>query len=306
MRIHKKAFSMNLATGGAVALLMALTACGGSAGSTDAASSSAGHDKALMALIPSDWKGRDVKAGTHSVIPWTYTDASGKVSSGVLLDVWAEIKKRTGVNITPTVVPFSGLIPGIQSSRFDLGGPVGDLPERQAAFDMVDVVTDRISVLAKAGSGFAPKQVQDLCGHSLAVAAGGLQAEQVVTISKQCVSDGAKKVDVLTLPTGDAAVLAVESGRVDGWLGLAFVHSTMANAKPTLAAFPLTNADTVGQGVNKQAIMVKKGDGSAKFLQAAYLAMEKDGTLAKIYDKYGVGDLTPKSDEIQINAGTDK
>jgi polar amino acid transport system substrate-binding protein len=305
MQGRRSSFLRKSLLGSTAALLMTLTACGGSDEPAAAGGDPASYDKALTALIPADWQGREVQAGTHNVIPWTYTDASGKVDRGVLLDIWAEIKKRTGVEITPNLVPFSGLIAGIQSSRFDLGGPVGDLPERQVDFDMVDVVTDRISILAKADSDFAPQGVADLCGRTIAVVAGGLQAEQIVAVNEKCAADGKEEAEVLTLPTSDAAVLAVESDRAEGWLGLAFVHSTMASDKPTLAAYPLGDADTVSQGVNKQAIMVVKGNGDAEFLLAAYQAMEKDGTLAKIYEKYGVGDLTPTADELQINAGTD-
>ena len=268
--------------------------------------SAAGLDPDLVKLIPPSWKGKEtsiIGAG-HLVQPYTYVDASGAVNEGVLLDLWAAVKERTGVIVTPQVVDVTTLITGVKSGRFQMGAPLGDFKERQADYDFLDLVSDRISVLAKSG-GFAPKVMADLCGHTMTSVSGGQMLVLVGVISSDiCEKSGKAKININPLPSNQAVDLALLAGRVEGTLDLAFVNGAKAVHNKDFAAFPLEDGASIPKGASLQGIMTPKGSGTAEFLQAVLQKMQKDGSLMALFQKYGAGYLAPTYDKITINGAT--
>lgn len=304
MKLHKERPGIRTLANSLAVLSLVIAGWGvGHAAAPNPKTSAGTIDAELVKLIPASWKGKEssIIGATHLAQPYTYADPSGKVNDGILFDLWAEVKKRTGVTITPQIVDVTTLITGVKSGRFQLGAPLGDFKERQKDYDFVDIVSDKISVLAKKG-GFAPKVIADLCGHTMTSIAGGQMLVILGNISTDvCEKSGKQKITINPLPSDQAAVLAVQSGRVEGTLELSFVSGARAVHNKELQAFPLADGASVPKGASLQGIMTPKGSGTAQFLQAVLQKMQKDGSLRALFKKYGADYLAPTYEQITIN-----
>lgn len=179
---------------------------------------------------------------------------------------------------------FDTFIPGLKNGRYN------------ASFTSFIATADRlkeIDILTyyNVGTGFAVKTASgikigkdtDVCGHSVAVIAGGAFIQQIEGIN--CAGAGLAPVDLKTFPSEAAAKLAVDSGRVE-------IYSTSANQlgyfiKQTGGDFQIQSfvymPTPEGAGITK-------GSGLGPVLKEAMDSLIKSGVYKAIMNKWGIHD----------------
>jgi polar amino acid transport system substrate-binding protein len=139
-----------------------------------------------------------------------------------------------------------------------------------------------------------------LCGLKTAVQQGLDLAEQLQsTINPHCTKNGKEPVDVQQFPSGDAALLALYSGRVDFVLNDYAAADALQKAAPKplrLVTNPLLQKYYNGMIFNKEDTQLQQA-----FL-AALKAIVADGTYEKIMKKWGLPDLMLTEPGINVAA----
>ncbi len=283
-----------------------LTACGSSSSSSTAASASpaaatlpAGADAKLNAMLPADVKSSGVitAALNAEYPPYEYVGTDGKTLEGIDPDLMAATSKLLGVKIKMVNIPWSSVLPGVQSGRYPLAwSDATDLKSRQKTMDILDYVRQGHNFLFKAG-GTPINTIADAAGKTIAVNQGSDAVGYVESLSKQLVGQGKKAIVMKTFPTQDTAVLAVKSGRVD-----AMVASTEGNA---WAASKSNGALMTGGPVSftgVSGIVFPKNSPLLQPIKAALEQLRANGTYDSIMTKWGL-----KENEVPqftVNGGT--
>lgn len=207
---------------GAAAAAVALTLAGCSSGtSTDSNSSNAPADGAiaeLHAMLPENIRQSGViKLATDaSWPPCEYLENNKMI--GFEPDLWNAIAAKLGVKVEAESIAFDGLIPGVQSKRYDMAMEcLTDNEERQQQIDFVDMFYSTIGTLVPKDN---PHGVSDdplsLCGLKLATVTGSDLAGYVDSIiNPLCVDNGRPPTDAQEFPAQAQVMLALNSKRVD-------------------------------------------------------------------------------------------
>lgn len=268
-------------------LAVSLTACGADDSDTGDSGSGtpAGADAAVRATLPADF----VKGGTFKVAlfenapPDAYHEGDQIV--GWQADMAREVGKVFGVKTE--IVPsanFDSLIPGLQAKRFDASfSSFYITPERLKVADFATVGSVGTGFGTAAGSGLSIDETTDLCGTSAATLAGSTFINQLKTISGQCQAAEAKPIQVQTYPNNSDGVLAVGTGRAQ-----VFVTSSNELAALITQSNGKVRAGRLIYEKQQLAEAFVKGSPLAPAAVAALNVLIKNGTYAKILDKYGV------------------
>lgn len=278
-----------------------MAACG-----SDQESSSGDPDDTSSApladAVPESWQGRDIQFGQHIYPAWTEADTSGKINGGVLYDLGTEIAGHSGLTVSQQSGDLDSFIASLQSGRMDIVGVTGSTVEREATYDIIGFYADGPGVLTPNSDDFAPAELLDLCGHQIAVISGGTQSTQIPVVDELCVAAGQPKTETLQLPEADAAILAVQSGRVEGFFTSRSATEATAHANDDFAARTLSDAETLPGGKVYDGIMVRKGGGEAEFLLQVVEDLFESGRLAEILQDNGLS--APAESDIGINLAT--
>ncbi|WP_456696691.1 ABC transporter substrate-binding protein [Aeromicrobium sp. P5_D10] len=284
----------------AVAFLV--SGCGSSEpGSSDESSK---RDPELAKLLPQ--KVRD--AGVLTVAtdpqypPCDFINESGKVD-GFNHDILMAIAPRLGIKIEQPSIAFDGLLPGVQSGRFDAAMEcITDNVERQKSVQFVDYAYATKSVMTTADNkrGLTENPLT-ACGLKAGVQTGTEFVEDAKLFSKNCVSEGKPELKVTNFPTAGDQNTALQSGRID----FAFTNTATGvwQAKSSDGDFevipsPLLSRTYVGIVVGPEA------DDTAKALLGGLEAIIADGTYAKIMDEWDLSDIA--LDKPGINLATER
>ena len=232
--------------------------------------------------------------GTSNDAPLSYIDSKTNEAAGVLPDILREVLKREGIEAKLEVVamPFSSLIPAVQSGRIELMGDAMYVrPARAKIMDFSDgIFFNPESLDVAKGNPKKLHTIADLCGNAAGTYEGTVYVDMLKKASAAC--PAGKPIDLHLYPTIQNAFADLSTGRIDA----AVVDSTLsayALQQNKALAFELVGdyvpedkADTIcAFGVLK--------DSSPKFIAAFnkdYAAMKADGAAAKLFDKWG---LTP-------------
>lgn len=281
-----------------------LGACGSSPNSSGAASSSApstssGADSKLHAMLPADIQSSGVinTALNAEYPPYEYVGADGKTLEGIDPDLMAATGKILGVKFNLINIPWSSVLPGVQSGRYPLAwSDATDLKSRQATMDLLDYVQQGHNFLFLA-NGTPITTADSAAGKTIAVNQGSDAVGYVESLSKQLVAAGKSAIIMKTFPSQDTAVLAVKSGRVD-----AMVASTEGNA---WAASHSGGTLVVGGPVTFTGMSAIVFPKNSPLLQPIKLALDElraNGTYEQIMSKWGLKDsMIPN---FLLNGGT--
>lgn len=233
--------------------------------------------------------------------PFEYRDSVTNEIIGIDPALARAIADKLGVKIDFKVIGFDTLIPGLDAGRFDVAmSDIGDSKDRRAKVDFVDYARTLDELLVAKGSPLvAASSMNDLCGKSIAAQLGTLEIGWLQSASKDCVGEGQAKIDVKVFPGSPQALLALTTGRVDGFLSdsvaAGFTMKTTAGSKLAIAKLRYEYGGLLG-------IAVPKGDVDLqKALTSALGEIMDDGTYGKLMAKYGLSDLT--LDAPQLNQG---
>jgi len=268
-----------------------------STSSTPAASS--GGNPTVTALVPAALKSKGTLtvAADASYAPNEFIASDGHTVIGMDADLMKAIATAMGLKIKIVNATFDSIIPGLASGKYDVGASsFTDTKEREKTVDFVDYLTAGESFYTKASGGTDISTIADLCGHTVAVERGTTEQADANTQSKKCKAAGKPAVTVLPFADQNGANLALVSGRAQ--LGFADSPPAEYQVKKSNGQFKL-----VGQSYANApyGLAVPKNGGLAKPIQAAILALMKDGQYKAILTHWGVQAGAIPASQVKIN-----
>jgi len=293
----------------ACAALVVLAGCGsgGDGSSSSAGPASAGaaassaipaptKDDALAAKVPQSIAadGKIVFGTDASYAPNEFTAPDGTTIIGMDVDLGTAVAQKLGLQAEFQNSAFSGIIPGIQGGKYELGMSSFSVnPERVQTVDMVSYFTAGTSVAVKAGN---PDNINadDLCGRSVGVQAGTVQVDDLAARNQKCTADGKPAIQVSELQAQTDVTLALTANRIVAFLADSpvvdyAIKTTDGGIEAVGAAY-----DTAPYGI----VLNKGQDEFAQAVQGAVKSLMEDGTYLQILDKYGVANGAIPSSEI--------
>ncbi len=284
-------------TSSAAASSESSSAAGSSAASSEQSSSAASSSDASSAssssAAPADLglmtPGTLVVGMNLQFKPQMYLDDAGK-PAGYDVDLLNLLAKDLGVKLDIQNLDFNGLIPGLQSKKFDMvsvGLTATD--ERKKVIDFSREYVPYTSVLAvKQDDNSAPEIATYNKAGMIITALQGSSGEQLA-------KDTFPNATVNGFPDQNAALLEVATGRANGSVLEDYILAQFQKANPNklkVAALP----EPLALGYGNWA--VQKGNaGLVAALNAFLCKAQNDGTLAELYKKnFGVSDF-PKMPE---------
>lgn len=255
-------------------------------------------NQALADLLPADIQDAGVMtlATDPTDPPLEFFDESNDIV-GAEVDLAAAIGIVLGIEIELVSSKFDAIIPGVEAGRFDgaLSG-FADRVERQELVDFVDFYTTSRGYLIATGTMPDLADATDLCGFTVAVAAGTTMADAIDGLNDTCAADGKEPIDGQIFPDQSAGVLAVKSGRAD--LTILSGHASLAIAQASDGELDVVLRPNEGTDIN--GILLRKGDLTAS-VQPAIQQLMDSGALLEIMTKWNLQDLALS--EATINAG---
>lgn len=269
----------------AMAALCAV-ALGGTARADEEITATVTTDPALHDLLPQKIRDAGVinlATDAHHA-PCDFLMEDNKTFTGWEEDFRQALGKKLGITIKPTSIAFDGLIPGVQSGRYDAAMQcISDTPAREEQVDFVDVSISSNGIYALETSDVTEDPLS-LCGLKSGNQTGTTYGQTVSNIlSPYCVEQGKEPIAKNEFGSQDATILALLSGRVDFLVNDASSAKYIrANAKKPLK---LVVPDILPRWVN--GIVVQKGDTElAEALLAGTQAILEEGTYDKVMEKW--------------------
>ena len=279
-------FPKTLAVVALATAVLAAAGCGGDGDDAPDSATPAASAGAIAAELPEDIKSKGTLtvAADATYPPNEFLAEDGKTIVGVSPDLGDALAKVLGVEVEWVNAPFDGILPGLAAGKYDIGfSSFTDTKEREQTVDFVTYYSAGTSFFVLADGGPQINRLKDLCGHTIAVQKGTVQADDATAQADKCELAGDPSLKVLVLPDQPAANLALSSGRAD-----------VAMTDSPVAAYQVEKSDgrfkLVGEayGTAPFGIAVPKGSGLAQPLLRAVKAIMRDGSYDKVLRKWGV------------------
>ncbi|MGY5036094.1 ABC transporter substrate-binding protein [Streptomyces sp. 900116325] len=302
----------------AVVALVTVTACndGSDTGKTAAigpvevAGVTVTKDKALHDALPDSIK----KSGTVRVatdVPYPpfemFVSEGGKELTGLDYDLGQALGAKLGVKFAFTPQKFDGIVPALQAGKFDAAlSAITDNKDRQKVVDFVDYSQSGSGILVAKGNPRKITTLTDLCGTEVGVQAATNQLKLLTQTQAKCTAAGKKKISISTYPKDSDAQLALRSGKVVADVLTKPAAGWTAKTADAGSAFELVEDPQAPGGYNASPngiAISKKLPELTVAVQKALQALLDDGTVTKIFDKYGVASIAVK--EATRNAAVD-
>lgn len=272
---------------------VSLAACGGSSGGSSSDSSSeASSTGSEGAALPSSLSS-GLKVGMDISYPPMEFYENGEEVTGIDPAVAEAIAEKLGVPLEIQNIAFESLIPSLESNRISMIiSGMKDTPERQQKLNMIDYFETTLALIVKKGNPEGITNLKTLCGHSSGQVSGTITVALVEEASKECENGSSIKVE--TFASNSAVNLAILAGRVDANLedgvSLEYVANT-AEGGNAYETFPQPELGNEYFGI----ATVKDEPEVTEAIAKAYKEILEDGTLAKIYKKWGYSQSLPSS-----------
>jgi polar amino acid transport system substrate-binding protein len=207
-------------------------------------------------------------------VPWEFEDKSGQLV-GFEIELVNEIGKRLNRKVEFVNTPFTGLFPAVLSNRIDAAvSSITITPKRLETLDFAQPYYDSDqSLTVKASSGIT--SLKGLKGKVVAVDTGSTGDIWV----KQHMQEYGFK-DVRRFEGLNPAMLDLTAGRFDGYISDIPATLYYTKDKPDLKV-----VERIKTG-EQYSIMFAKGSPLRDQFNEQIADLKKDGTLAKIYEKW--------------------
>lgn len=245
----------------ALTMLLALAACGNGNSDTNTASGSAEKTTVTVATSP-------------DFPPFESLDGSEVV--GIEVDILQAITGKLGLEMQLEQMDFESVIPGVQAGKFDIGmSGITITADRQKNCDFTQpyflasqaiVVTPDSDITCKA----------DLEGKTVSVQTG-------TTAEEYCMENG---YEVLAFAANNDAAAALTSGKAAAWVVDNEVGVALAAQQGLVVLDEAMTSEPYAFAFAKDSALTAQFDEALGELLA-------DGTVAAIFEKYGVLYVAP-------------
>nr|WP_257019271.1 ABC transporter substrate-binding protein [Streptomyces sp. TLI_235] len=253
---------------------------------------------AVAALLPEDVrKSGTLRLGGAVGTPPSafYPDPAKKSPAGLDVDIADAVGKVLGVTVRREDAAFETILPALGSGKYDVGtGNFGVTTARLKTIDFVTYIDD--------GQGFAVRkddtrlqQVTDLvqlCGLTIGTGAGTTFETTLDARKNVCADAGRKPYEVRAFSDNGAVLTGLQQGRID------VVMSTI-NGLRHQAAQPAAGTRFLGEFHRLDVgFAFRKGSPLTPAFQGAVNQLIKDGTYARILQKWGTEDSAVTASQI--------
>lgn len=286
-----------------LAVLLAVTACGGTVTGGQATdipktqntrdiSEGVQADPAAVALLPASYKakGELTVAMDLSSPPMTFLAEDNTTPIGVNPDLARLVAKKLGLKLKFVNTAFDTIIPGIDGGRYDFTATtMSATEERLKVLDMINYLKGGSAVAVPDGN---PQNLSNdsLCGKNIAVTKGSTQQlKHLPNVSEwTCTSQGKPAINAVTLPNVQEALTQLDSKRVDGVFydasGLAWAQAQQPGHFTVLTPRMDTRTNT------NVAMGLKKGSPLTPALQKAIQSVLDSPQYKESLDYWGLGE----------------
>jgi polar amino acid transport system substrate-binding protein len=297
---------------GVLAVTLTIAACGsqesssGDSGQPAKTGDQTAAEVGLADLVPAAQKdaGKVVVATNAPYAPFEmFVSPGSKELTGLDVDLAHALGDVLGVPFEVSQQPFDGLIPGLQSGKYDvLMASLFDTREREKVVDFVIYGKSGTGILAPTGNPKGIAGPKTLCGVTVATQ-GGSNSETVTRRwNRDCTSAGKPAIKIDLFPALSNEMLALKVGRADAIVGdqpaMAYT-AKIDDAAPELANGPSEGGyfpAHLGIGVSKANTQLR--DAITKALQR----LIENGKYQALLKKYGVESIAV--DKAEINNPT--
>jgi polar amino acid transport system substrate-binding protein len=256
---------------------------------TEAASATATASPTAAALVPTSLitAGTVVDCVDIEYPPMEYfpsadvTDPAQAI--GFDIDSAKAVVQRWGLQIEIRNTAFDALIPDLQSSRCDIVWTALFVnATRLEVAEAVPYLATGHVVMVPSGNPDGITTLDDLCGKSVSIQAGGLVEEKINEQNTACTTAGKPAIDIQGYPTVAEELQQIIGGRVDAvWeTDTAVADFVVKNPGQYEVAFVVSRDDAYGVYFQKN-----KPDLAAALVDA-FKALKADGTWATIATQY--------------------
>jgi polar amino acid transport system substrate-binding protein len=203
---------------------------------------------------------------------------------GFDVDFAAALASKMGLVPEILNMDFKGLIPALQGKRVDvINSAMYINAARAEQVDFIPYMRIGNYIVVRKGNPKGVAGRADLCGRSVAVTLGGIEETYGRQDVETCQKAGKPALTVLTVPTAQDSALALRQGRVDAIYDSSPTAAVLVTELPDV--YQLTG--DVFENNTQIGIAVRKGDDALKSaIQTAIAAVVKEGTYAKLMEKY--------------------
>lgn len=279
-----------MCAGALTVALVTVSACGSgsSGGGNQSVNSASGGsvDQAAAKLVPAQYasKGSLTVAMDATYAPNEFINPGSTDIVGMDADLAKAIGSVLGLKMKLTNETFDGIIPGIQSGKYDLGmSSFTDTKEREKVVSFADYFKAGTSFFESATGSPAITGLSSLCGLKVAVEKGTTQQDDATAQSKKCTKAGKSAITVDTYNDQNGANLALSSGHDQ--VGMADSPVAAYQVKKSNGQFKLAGTP---YGVAPYGIACPKGNGLDQAILAAVKDLISDGRYMQILQKWGV------------------
>jgi polar amino acid transport system substrate-binding protein len=286
-----------------VLVMATLTACGAAAGeqSQQQPRVTAAEVDRIAAEVPAAIRNRgtlEVISNVGTLPPLSFYDTDNKTPIGVEEDIAGLVADVLGLKAHVNVASWENVFVGLDSGKYDAGFTnITVTEERKEKYDFATYRLDNVSFEARKDSHWKVAGPADVAGRTIAVSSGTNQEKLLLDWNAQNVAHGLKPVDVKYYQNSTDYYLALQSGRIDAYLG----------PNPTSAYHVKTSGQTEivgtvsGAGATLQgkiAATTKKDNGLVRALNDALNQVIADGSYQKVLDHWGLGNEAVAHSEI--------
>jgi polar amino acid transport system substrate-binding protein len=234
-------------------------------------------------------------AGTAPPLRFYATD--DKTVIGVETDIATLVADVLGLKPKLEVASWENLFVGLDSGAYDLG--LSNITVTEARKEKYDFATYRLDTLAfeaKKGGTWKVEEPKDVAGKVIAVTSGTNQEKILVDWSAANVSAGLKATDIKYFQNSSDYYLALQSGRIDAYLGpnpTSAYHAATSGQTEVIGNF---SGGAAVQG--KIAATTKKDSGLVTPVQEALNQLIANGEYAEVLKRWGLSDEAVPTSEI--------
>ncbi|MCF1592617.1 ABC transporter substrate-binding protein [Streptomyces muensis] len=252
-----------------------------------------GKVDSIAAEVPEKIRKRgtlELVASSGSAAPLTFYATDNKTVIGVEPDLAYLVADVLGLKPHINTVSWENIFVGLDSAKYDVGfSNITVTEERKEKYDFATYREDNLGFEARKGSGLKVTGPADVAGKTVAVSSGTNQEKLLIEWSKENEKAGREPVDIKYYQNDSDTYLALQSGRIDLYLG----------PNPTAAYHAATTGRTEvvgtysGAGATLQGLIAattKKDSGLVEPLADALDHVIDNGTYAKVLQRWGLSD----------------